>query len=751
MVLISLRKLTWPWWAAGAVALSFWAQSASAAEAGNGTQASIAVFLLQIIVLMLVGRLIGEGLQRFGQPNVMGPLIGGLILGPSVFGALWPELQQQLFPAAVEQKAMLTAVSQIGILLLLFLAGMETDIGLIRRVGRAALSVSATGIIVPFACGFALGEFLPASMLPDPNQRIITSLFLGTALSISSVKIVAMVVREMGFVRRNLGQIILASAVIDDTIGWVIIAVTFGLAGAQTLNLASLGGTVFGTLLFLALSLTIGRRIVFRIIQFVNDHFVSEVPVISAVLLIMMSMALITDFIGVHDVLGAFVAGILVGQSPIMVRQIDDQLRGITTGLFMPIFFGLSGLGADLTILANPTLLALTGGIVLIASVGKFGGAFLGAALGRLNRHEALALGLGMNARGSTEVIVATIGLSMGALTHDLFTMIVAMAIITTMIMPPTLRWALRRLPLTPDEEKRLAQEEFKATAFLGRLERFLLAVDDSPKGLFASRIAGLLAGPGGKPVTALSIPTNNGASADAEPQVIVAEGAARSRQATVGDAFSMVPEVDVTAVKAVDLDEETVASEAKKGYDLLMIGLDPTVGTKGGFSRKVARAARGFAGPLIIASAQGIHSDDPLGGPLDILLPVTGTAATGAAAEIAFALAQASGGSVMALYVAPPRGNRTWNPVSEQRRRVRALLRDLDRVAQHHSIPLRCNVQTSRNPEIAILRQARRGRHTLIVMGVNRRTGDVLSFGETAQLVIETADRSVLLVSTGV
>jgi Kef-type K+ transport system membrane component KefB/nucleotide-binding universal stress UspA family protein len=721
-----------------------------AAEAGDTAQASIALFLTQIVVLVLVGRLIGEGLQRFGQPNVMGPLIGGLILGPSVFGLLWPDLQHALFPAAGEQKAMLTAVSQIGILLLLFLAGMETDIGLIRRVGRAAVSVSATGIIVPFACGFALGEFLPASMLPDPNERIITSLFLGTALSISSVKIVAMVVREMGFVRRNIGQIILASAVIDDTIGWVIIAVTFGLAGAQTLDLTSLAGTVFGTLLFLVVSLTIGRRIVFRIIQLTNDHFVSDVPVISAVLLIMMGMALITNAIGVHDVLGAFVAGILVGQSPIMVRQIDDQLRGITTGLFMPIFFGLSGLGADLTILGNASLLALTAGIVLIASVGKFGGAFLGAALGRLNRHEALALGLGMNARGSTEVIVATIGLSMGALNHDLFTMIVAMAVITTMVMPPTLRWALRRLPMTPDEEKRLAREEFQATAFLGRLDRFLLAVDESPKGRFASRIAGLLAGPSGKPVTALSIPANGGAPRDGEAPAIIAEGAAQGREAAVGDDFSLVPDVAVTEVKADDLDEEVVASEAKKGYDLLMIGLDPTIDVKGGFSRRVTRAARSFSGPLIIASAQGLHNDDPLGGPLDILLPVTGTAATGAAAEVAFALAQASNGSVMALHITAPRGNGHWQAQTKQRRQIRAVLRELDKVAEHHGVPLRCTVQTSRNPEIAILRQARRGRHTVIVMGVNRRTGDMLAFGEAAQMVIESADRSVLLVSTG-
>ena len=282
-------------------------------------------------------------MQRLGQPAVMGMLLAGLLLGPSALGAVWPDLQHAIFPKDPAQKAMIDAVSQVGILMLLLLAGMETDLSLVRGVGSAAVSVSITGVAVPFVCGFALGQFMPDQLLPHPDQRFIASLFLGTALSISSVKIVAMIVREMNFFRRNIGQIILASAIIDDTIGWIIIAITFGLAQHGEFDWLSLGKGVFGTAIFLAASFTFGRRLVFKLIRFTNDNSVSEAPVIAAILVVMGLMALTTHFIGVHTVLGAFVAGILVGESPILTRQIDEQLRGLTAGLFMPVFFGVAG------------------------------------------------------------------------------------------------------------------------------------------------------------------------------------------------------------------------------------------------------------------------------------------------------------------------------------------------------------------------------------------------------------------------
>src|SRR3954463_14523139 len=469
------------------------ATSAWCAEGKSG--ASEGMLIGQIVLLIVVGRLLGEGMLRIRQPAVMGQLIAGLLLGPSVLGALWPEAEHFLFPKIPEQKAMLDGLAQFGILLLLLLAGMETELALVRGVRRAAISASLAGIALPFACGMMLGHFLPDALLPDPNKRLITSLFLGTALSISSVKIVASVVRDMGFMRRNVGQVILASAIVDDTIGWIITATTVGIGGQENFSWLAILGNVGGTLLFLAFSFTIGRRLVFKVIQFSNDHFRGEAPVVAAILVVMGMFALITQLIGVHTVLGAFVAGILVGESPILTEEIDRQFRGLVAGLFMPVFFGLAGLSADLTVLKDPELALLTLGLIAIASFGKAAGAFTGGWFGGLTVRESTALAMGMNARGSTEVIVATIGLSIGVLSHNLFTMIVAMAVITTTAMPPTWRWALRRLPMRREEKERMERELYERNAFMPNLERILLAVDGGANGRFASRLASHPAG----------------------------------------------------------------------------------------------------------------------------------------------------------------------------------------------------------------------------------------------------------------
>src|SRR3954462_13620172 len=311
----------------------------------------------------------------------------------------------------------------------------------------------------------------------------------------------------------------------------------------------SLGQSVLGTTLFLLVSFTIGRRLVFRLIRWTNDTFISDAPVITTILVIMGVMALITHSIGVHTVLGAFVAGILVGESPILTRHIDEQLRGLIVALFMPVFFGMAGVRADLSILKNPNLLLLTLDLILIASVGKFAGAFAGGHLGGLTRAESLALACGMNARGSTEVIVASIGLSMGALSQNLFTMIVAMAVVTTTAMPPMLRWALARLPLAEEERTRLDREAFEARAFVPKLERLLVAVDESPKGKFASRIAGVLAGTRGMPVTVLQLEARQAARSrlpsppEAAPETAV-KAAAEATKEAVSDADTLVEEV---------------------------------------------------------------------------------------------------------------------------------------------------------------------------------------------------------------
>jgi len=754
-----------------------------AAEGGKGP--SDAIFFAQIITLMMVGRVLGEAMLRLRQPAVMGQLIAGLLLGPSFFGFLFPDLQHALFPKNTEQKAMIDAISQFGILLLLLLTGMETDLKLVRKTGRASLFASLMGIVIPFLCGVGLGEMLPDSMLPDPGKRLITSLFLGTALSIASVKIVAMVVREMNFMRRVVGQVILASAIIDDSVGWIIVSIIFSLALHGSIETVSLAQSVIGTIVFMVASLTIGRRAVFFIIRWVNDTFVSEFAVITAILVIMGVMALITYLIGVHTVLGAFVAGLLVGESPILTRHIDEQLRGIITAFFAPVFFGIAGLTADLTILADPKIALFTIGLILIASVGKFTGAFVGAELGGLTKREGFALACGMNARGSTEVIIATVGLSMGALNQDLFTMIVAMALLTTMAMPPTLRWALSRIPMRKEEKQRLEREELEARGFVPNLERLLLAVDDSPNGQFASRVAGVLAGTHGMPTTVLHIPDSGkieGTMPDNSEKMGVppdkkkdeeSKGSARKTEKTekriekaekAGDTVQQAAaeikdkqkseekvdaSVEVTTIVHEQPSPATIAEEAKKGYDAFIIGLEATCKRSADFDSGVANLARGFDGPLIIAAARDDLEKKP-NSEFSVLVPVNGTEPSRRAAEVAITLARATKAPVTVLYVAArTAGRRGMRRGIRNRRNEEAILKDIVAIADGYNMSIRTAVVAEPAADEAILREIERRSHNLVVMGVGRRPGERLFFGDTTAALLEKSERSLLFVAT--
>jgi Kef-type K+ transport system membrane component KefB/nucleotide-binding universal stress UspA family protein len=740
----------------GGAVLALLATSDAFAADGAPPGPSEAIFFAQLGILLVVGRLLGEAMQRIGQPAVIGQLVAGIMLGPTVLGVLWPDLQHAIFPKVAEQRSMIDAVSHLGILMLLLLTGMETDLKLVRRVGRAAITVSAAGVAVPFACGVALGEMLPDSILPRPGDRFITSLFLGTALSISSVKIVAMVVHEMNFMRRNLGQIIVASAILEDTIGWIIVAIAFGLASSGTLDAWSVTKIVLGTVAFLAASLTIGRRIAFAMIRWANDNFVSDFPVITTILVIMISMALTTHMIGVHTVLGAFIAGVLVGESPILTRHIDEQLRGLIVSLFMPVFFGLSGLSADLTILKNADLLLLTGALILIASIGKFAGAFIGGKLGRLSQRESLALACGMNARGSTEVIVATVGLSMGALNQDLFTMIVAMAIITTMAMPPMLRWALARIPLGTEERLRLEREELDAKGFVPNLERLLLAADDSANGKFASRLAGLIAGSEAKPITVLDL--RKAMSSDQSGPMREGHEAAVKSAAETVTTLEAHPEeakqgsVDVTTRSRKASAHEAVAREAQKGYDLLVIGIENTRTPKGGFTTEVTRIAGGFGGALAVVAADGPPIARALQNRSKILVPVNGTEVSRRAVEIALVIARSNDARITALYVTsgtqsakrirPRRGSAT-------RRNEEAALKEVTELADRYDAKVRTAMRVDVAAEDAILKEARRGDYDLVVLGVTRRPGETLSFGNLAAAVLESSDMSILFIAS--
>ncbi len=745
------------------------------ASAGNSDQ-RVMIFFTQIMLLIVAGRLLGELMQRIGQPAVIGQLLAGIILGPSVFGAVWPTAQHMIFPTASADRQMLHAVSELGVLMLLLLTGMETDLALVKRVRRAAALTSIAGIVIPFFCGYVLGEMLPASLLPDPNRRLLTSLFIATALSISSVKIVAAVLREVDFLRRNLGQIILAAAILDDTIGWTILAFIAGLAAEGKIVMGPLLISVFGTVAFLVFCLTIGSRWVARIIRWTNDRFTIEMPVISVILVIMILMSMLTNFIGVHTVLGAFVAGIMIGQSPILTEHIEEQLRGLIVALFMPVFFGVAGLSIDLRVLGDPHLLGLTFLFIGIASIGKLGGCYLGSRVARMNHPEALAVGFAMNARGSTEVILATIGLTMGLLTQNLYTIIVLMAVVTTLIMPPLLRWALARVPMRDDEKVRIETEAAEENDLLPKVKRVLVALDASASGSNASVLAGWLIG--ARHLTATVMDVSAVAAAEESPsipsQVLeAAETATRNAEPVAKESKTTDPlEVSASEPKAErnsirdflsilawkaptedtrDAAATAILTEAKNGYDFLFLGLTAESKTHAGrFPAGFDKIIREFPGPVAVLLNPGGHDATRVPSLGKILVPMTGADYSRFGAEIAVAIAKGCGATITALHVSvPPTETDLLRRPKQLRRPSSALLAEIVALGKREGVRVLTKVLIRSAKEDAILRQANVDGHQLIVIGTKAWSGEQLHFGQSAETLIANARCPVLLLKS--
>jgi Kef-type K+ transport system membrane component KefB/nucleotide-binding universal stress UspA family protein len=713
-----------------------------------------ALFATELILLLFFGRLIGEGMRRIGQPAIFGQLLAGVLLGPSIFGAIMPELHRLVFPGTPTLKAMIDALSQTGILLLLLLTGMETNLALVQRKSRVVISTSLFGILVPFVCGVALTFALPLTLLPNSGSQLVTALFLGTALSISSVKIVAMVLMEVGAIRRDLGQLILATAILDDTIAWVMIAVIAGIAAHGTVSLSGISMSILGTLVFLAVSLTVGRRVVATIIRWTNDNLTIDVPVITAILLIMLVMALTTDLIGVHSALGAFVAGMLVGRSPILTGHIEGELRGFVLAFFSPIFFAVAGLGMDVRTLMDPVLLAFTAAVIVVASLGKFIGALAGGRLGGLTSLESLALATGLNARGSTEVIIASIGLSMGALSQQLYTMIVAMAIITTLAMPPTLRWMLARVPIGDDEARRLEKEDAEESQTVPQMERALVWLDDSPNARLAAQLAGLFAAGQNVATTVMAavpeVPVTGPAGSSLFAETVRALLA--QDLATQDNPYTNSPNAthrlleDLIHMKPSGA-AEGLKLEAAKGYSIVIVGIAAPLSAEQKFDSKLASLFGSFHGPVAIA-INGERLYIETGRPLNILVPTGGTSEARMATEIALAFAKATAGRLTVLHVFasqtednPLRGGRA-------NRQGLSVLVDARRLGKRNGIRVDALTSVNTRPEVAIKRAAVAGGYDLIVLGASLRQGDNKFLGPGSEELVRDLTLPILLVA---
>jgi len=418
------------------------------------------IFLLQTGVLLLLAFTLGRLATRAGLPAIVGELCAGVLAGPSVLAHITPRFYGWLLPHDAGQLHLLDATGQVGVLLLVGLTGASVDLSLVRRRGATAIRVGLAALIVPLGAGVATGFLLPRSVAQTSHGRTTFALFLGVALGVSAIPVIAKTLLDMGLLNRNVGQLILCAVMIDDTLGWLLLSVVAAMAttGVHAGTLALSAGYV-GLLAAGAAA----ARPVLRWALRAADHC-DETPGTGATVALVAGLVLVsaavTQAMGFEGIFGAFVCGLAISSCGTPARARLAPLRTVVMAVLAPVFFATAGLRMDLTALARPAVL-LAGLIILaVAILGKFAGAYAGARLSRLGNWEALALGAGVNARGVVEVIIAMVGLRLGVLSNAMYTIIVLVAITTSLIAPPILRLTMSRVEYTAEEQLRTADYE---------------------------------------------------------------------------------------------------------------------------------------------------------------------------------------------------------------------------------------------------------------------------------------------------
>jgi Kef-type K+ transport system membrane component KefB len=713
----------------------------------------VLIFLVQIALLLVAARVLGQMMRRIGQPAVVGELAAGILLGPSVLGQLSPGLFDWIFPADTVQSGMLFTVGWLGVMMLLVVTGFETDLTLIGRLGTAVAWVTAGSLLLPFAFGLTGGYLAPEVLRGPDADPTVFALFLATALTISSLPVIAKIMSELRLLRRNFGQLTLATAMANDVIGWVLLGLIAGLASSGRLDIGSLIRTLIGLIVFLAIAAAIGQRIVDGVLLVMRRRAVGLGGWVTMSVAIALGLGAITQALGVEAVLGAFIGGILLGRSRYARHEVEESLETMTSAVLAPVFFATAGLRVDISLLFDRTVALWTVIVILLASASKFFGSMIGARLARLDRREGLALGTALNARGALEIVIATVGLSLGVLNDASYAIVVVMAIVTSVMAPPLLRMLVRGWQGSEEEQARLRREEQMAANILLKPGRMLIPTRGGVASQYAADIVGR-AFPEEMATTLLVVAASEGEI----PDTTAVREALRRRS---------IERVDHTGDPT-----KSLITESMLGFDLVVSGIAsggrPAPGTIVG---PVATAA------LMKSSLPVVLVRPPTGlaetatdateavriRPLRrILLPVSASRHARAATELAMSLAIQSGAELLLLHVSSSAES------GPMRRILRTTLRSYERTVGSFADPVgdRLMGQIEKAAEIegvecqrlmiahgsraeAIVDAARERTCDLVVLGAQvQDAGGTPYIGQTAETVVMDAPMTVTVIA---
>ena len=395
----------------------------------------LSILLLQIIVIIIMAGLFGRLFRRLGQPPVMGEMVAGIVMGPSVLGFFFPEAVSFIFPPASLET--LRLLSQIGVVLFMFVVGMELNVQHVREKGSAAVMISHASIIVPFLLGAGLSLFLYRELAPPETSFSAFALFIGVAMSITAFPVLARILEDRGLTQTPLGSIALTCAAVDDVTAWCILALVIAIVNATGVAVSL--ATVLFTLLFALAMLFFVRAWLDRMVKESPSSTLHSRRLIAGMLAFVLACALITETIGIHALFGAFIAGVVMPSSIDFRGFLKDKLEGFSSAALLPLFFAFTGLRTQVGLLNDWQSWALCGVIILVAIAGKLGGSMLMSRWTGMSWSQSFAIGALMNTRGLVELVVLNIGYDLGILSGRIFAMMVLMALVTTFMTGPLL------------------------------------------------------------------------------------------------------------------------------------------------------------------------------------------------------------------------------------------------------------------------------------------------------------------------
>ncbi len=397
----------------------------------------LSILLVQIIIIIIFSRILGLAIGKLGQPIVIGEIIAGIILGPSFLGSIFPETFKFIFPANSLNNLQL--VSQFGLVLFMFIIGMEIDTKLVRKKINSAVIISYTGIIFPYFLGIVLSYFIYSSFAMPGVSFTTFALFIGIAMSITAFPVLARILHEKGLTKTPLGIMVITCAATDDITAWLIFAAIIAIAQAGTAISAVL--VIVIVIIFVMLMLLIVQPVLKRIGSiYISNENLSK-TVIAFIFLILFSSAFFTEAIGIHALFGAFIAGVVVPKNQIFKKLMINKIEDVSTVVLLPLFFAFSGLRTQIGLLNTPYLWTICGIVILIAIIGKLGGITLAARFIGNSWGDSITMGVLMNTRGLMELIVLNIGYDLGILSPEIFSIMVIMALTTTFMAGPSLNF----------------------------------------------------------------------------------------------------------------------------------------------------------------------------------------------------------------------------------------------------------------------------------------------------------------------